>query len=119
MAFQVAYADDRNIQGIGQGFGIVDSHKECTDQTGALSDGNAGKILPAEACLPQRLAGNLFNRFDMGTGSKLGHDAAESLMHSMLRGNNVRENGPVRCQDRGGSFIARGLDPEDGAKCPG
>ena len=84
MAFKMAHADHRNIQGIGKCFCIVDPDEESAGQAGALSNGDSGEIRPCETGLLQRFSGNIFDRFNMGTGGKFGNDATESLMNGML-----------------------------------
>ena len=105
MAFKMAHADHWNIQGIGKCFCIVDPNEESAGQAGSLGDGNSSEIRPYETGLLQRLSGDIFNRFNVGTGGKLGNDATESLMNGMLRRNNVREDGAVCGKHRCGCFI--------------
>ena len=84
MTFKVAHTDHRNIQGIGKGFCIVDPDEESAGQAGALGDSDSSEIRPSETGLLQRLSGDIFNQFNMGTGGKFRNDATESLMNGML-----------------------------------
>jgi len=69
--------------------------------------------------LLQRRSGDMFNRFNVGTGGKFWNDATESLMNGMLRRNHVREDGAVYGKHRSGCFITRRLDTKDGTRHPG
>ena len=119
MAFKMAHADHRNIQGIGKCFCIVDPDEESAGQAGSLGDGDSGEIRPCETGLLQRLSGDIFNGFNVGTGGEFGDDATEALMNGMLRRNNVREHGSVYGKHRCRCFITRRLDTKDGPRHPG
>jgi hypothetical protein len=49
-----------------------------------LGDGDSREIRPCETGLLQRLRGDTFNRFNVGTGGEFGNDATESPMNGML-----------------------------------
>ena len=72
MAFKMAYADHRNIQGIGQCFCIVDPDEESAGQAGSLGDGDSSEIRPCKTGLLQRLSGDIFNGFNVGTEASSG-----------------------------------------------
>ena len=84
MALKMAYADHRNIQGIGQRFCIVDPDEQSACQPWALSDGDSGEIRPYKTGLLECRSGDTFNRLYVGTGGKFGNDASESLVNIML-----------------------------------
>ena len=105
MAFKMAHADHWDVQGIGQCFCIVDSDEESAGQAGPLGNGDTGEIRPCETGLLHCFSGDVFNRFNVGTGGEFGNDATESLMNGMLRRNDVREDDAVCCKHRCRRFI--------------
>jgi hypothetical protein len=84
MAFQMAHANHRNIQSIGQRFCIVDTDEQCTCQAWALGDGNSDEIRPYKTGLLECRSRDTLNRLNVGTGGKFGDDASETLVNLML-----------------------------------
>ena len=84
MAFKMAHAEHRNIQDIGKCFRIVDADEQSASQAGSLGDSDSSEIRPCETGLLQRLRGDNFNRFNVGTGGEFGNNATESPMNGML-----------------------------------
>jgi len=110
----MAHAHDVKTEHVGQRLGIIEAYNQSTGQARPLGDRDPGERVPRHARFPERGKDDPLNHLNMGTRSQLRDDAAETLMDSMLGGDNVGQNQPIRSQDGGRGLITGGFNTENG-----
>ena len=81
------------------------SHKQCPDQTGAISNCNGRNILKRQFCLSQSLLDYLIDLFNMLSGCNLRNDAAELRMQCNLGIDHIGKHLPAVFHNGCGSLI--------------
>ena len=106
MTFKVVHADQRNAEGIGQGFPEAHTHEEGPGEAGPPRDCNGMEVGPGDPGLPHRLSDHDLDRFHVAASSQLWNDATESSMDVVLGIHHARGDLVGTTPDSGGGFIA-------------
>ena len=119
VSIQVTDADKRQIETVGERFGVIDAHNQRSCQTRSLCDGNTGQVFPSQPCFVHGGGGHPFNHLDMSARSEFRDDTAEPLVDGMLGGDDIGEDRPIGCENSGSGFIAGRFESEKRAFAPG
>ena len=113
VAVQVVHRNEREPARGGERLGRRQAHQQRADQPRPARDGDGLDLLELRLGLLERLGEHRSDQLEVPTRGDLGDDAAVACVQRGLRGNDVRADAPVSCDERDGRLVARGLDPQN------
>ena len=113
MRFQVVDGDEGKSARNGQGLGRHHPDHDTADQPGPAGRRNTVQRAQLNIGLVQCLANDAVEIIEMGARGDLRHDAAIGPVFVELAEHDVRQNGAVVGDNRGGGLVAAGFDTQD------
>ena len=113
MCLDMVNRDNRNPEGLSEGFSGCHSDEQSTEKAGAVCDTNRSDVLKREVCFRQRLPDNRNQQLNVAPRCKLGHNAAIASMLIHLTGDDGAQQLAAILHNRTRCLITARLNPED------